>query len=195
MRMGVWAYVGLGGQAWALPFGYIPILNRGTMPENLQPSNVQRSNAETLFPVTTESGEETQTLGAQLAAELDAGAVLALYGDLGTGKTHLVKGIAQGLGLNPSAVRSPTFTILHTYEQGRLPLYHFDAYRVQTPDEFVELGFEEYVHGDGVTCIEWADRVASLLPPHTLHLTLNHVDPQRRRLTLRSSEVNEEADS
>ena len=156
------------------------------MPEDVQSSNVQRSNAEALFPVTSESVEETYALGARLAKTLDAGAVLALYGDLGTGKTHLVKGIAKGLGLDPATVRSPTFTILHTYDEGRRPLHHFDAYRVQTPDEFVELGFEEYVHGDGITCIEWADRVEDLLPPHTLHLTLSHVDAQRRRIDVRS---------
>jgi tRNA threonylcarbamoyladenosine biosynthesis protein TsaE len=152
---------------------------------NVQRSTSQRSKAEALFPSTTESVEETQALGTQLAETLDAGAVLALYGDLGTGKTHLVKGIADGLGLSPSTVRSPTFTILHTYDEGRVPLHHFDAYRVQTPDEFVELGFEEYVHGNGITCIEWADRIAPLLPPHTLHLSFTHVAPHRRRIALR----------
>jgi tRNA threonylcarbamoyladenosine biosynthesis protein TsaE len=152
---------------------------------NAQRSTFHRSTVEALVPVTTESVEETQALGARLAETLDAGAVLALCGDLGTGKTHLVKGLAEGLGIPPSTVRSPTFTILHTYEEGRRPLYHFDAYRVQTPDEFVELGFEEYVHGEGITCIEWADRVASLLPPHTLYLTLTHVDAHRRRIALR----------
>lgn len=147
-------------------------------------SNVHRSTAEALFPVTTDSVEETTALGAQLAEQLSAGAVVALYGDLGTGKTHLVKGIAKGLGVDPATVRSPTFTILHTYDEGDRPLYHFDAYRVQTPDEFVELGFEDYVHGPGLTVIEWADRVEALLPPETLHLTLTHVAPQQRRLTL-----------
>jgi tRNA threonylcarbamoyladenosine biosynthesis protein TsaE len=153
---------------------------------NVQRSASQRSNAEALFPATTESVEETQALGAQLAETLDAGGVLALYGDLGTGKTHLVKGVAEGLGLPPSTVRSPTFTILHTYDEGRRPLHHFDAYRVQSPDEFVELGFEEYVYGNGITCIEWADRIASLLPPHALHLSLTHVAAHRRRIALRT---------
>jgi tRNA threonylcarbamoyladenosine biosynthesis protein TsaE len=152
-------------------------------------SNVQRSNAETLFPVTTESVEETTTLGARLAKQLPSGTVVALYGDLGTGKTHLVKGIAEGLGLDPATVRSPTFTILHTYDDGDGPLHHFDAYRVQTPDEFVELGFEEYVHGPGLTVIEWADRVEALLPPDTLRLQLHHVAPQQRRITLRSDDA------
>jgi tRNA threonylcarbamoyladenosine biosynthesis protein TsaE len=157
------------------------------VPENAQPSNVQRStpqcaNAEALVPVTTESVDETCALGRRLADVLDAGAVVALYGDLGTGKTHLVKGLAEGLGISPSTVRSPTFTILHTYTDGRCPLHHFDAYRVQTPDEFVELGFEEYVHADGITCIEWADRVEALLPPDTLRLRLSHVGPHQRRI-------------
>jgi tRNA threonylcarbamoyladenosine biosynthesis protein TsaE len=140
-----------------------------------------------LLPTTTDSPAETQSLGTALGDRLDPGAVLALYGELGTGKTHLVKGIAQALGLSPSAVRSPTFTILHTYEEGRRPLHHFDAYRVQTPDEFVELGFEEYVADpSGLTCIEWADRVETLLPPSALRLELTHVAPQRRRIALRA---------
>ena len=141
-----------------------------------------------LFPVTTESPDETRALGRTLADRLAPGSVVALYGDLGTGKTHLVKGIADGLGLDPATVRSPTFTILHTYEEGRRSLHHFDAYRVQSPDEFVELGFEEYVNDeDGLTCIEWADRVDALLPPEALRVTLTHEGPTRRRLALRPS--------
>jgi tRNA threonylcarbamoyladenosine biosynthesis protein TsaE len=149
----------------------------------------ERSNAEALFPVTTDSTEATQALGAQLAEHVAPGTVVALYGELGTGKTHLVKGIAEGLGLDPTAVRSPTFTILHTYDDGDRPLHHFDAYRVQTPDEFVELGFEDYVHGPGLTVIEWADRVEALLPPETLRLDLTHVASQRRRITLRPDDT------
>ncbi len=148
-------------------------------------ADLPRSHVSSLLPTTTTSGAETQALGTRFAEDLPPGAVLALYGDLGSGKTHLVKGIANGLGISPPSVRSPTFTILHTYEDGRLPLYHFDAYRVQSTDEFVELGFEEYVFGNGITCIEWADRVEPLLPPHTLHLTLKHVSADRRRIALR----------
>lgn len=137
-----------------------------------------------LLPRTTASTEETMALGARSAALLDPGVVLALYGDLGSGKTHFVKGIAEGLGVSPAEVRSPTFTILSVYDDGERPLYHFDAYRVQNPDEFVELGFEEYVHGDGITCIEWADRVPDLLPPNTTHLQFHHVAPSERQITL-----------
>jgi tRNA threonylcarbamoyladenosine biosynthesis protein TsaE len=149
-------------------------------------------NLHTLLPATTESVDETHTLGVRLVEVLDAGAVLGLHGDLGTGKTHLVKGIADGLGIPPTTVRSPTFTILHTYNEGRRPLHHFDAYRVQTPDEFVELGFEEYVHGAGITCIEWADRVESLLPPNTIHLTLTHLDANRRHIARRTADATPE---
>ncbi len=141
-----------------------------------------------LLPRTTVSVKETMKLGARIAAGLNSGAVLALYGDLGSGKTHFVKGIARGLNLSPAKVRSPTFTILSVYDEGDCPLYHFDAYRVQNPDEFVELGFEEYVHGDGIICIEWADRVERLLPPDTIRLTFAHVAPSKRRITLGAPE-------
>jgi len=145
-----------------------------------------------LLPATTASVKETRVLGTELAENLNAGAVIALHGDLGTGKTHLVKGIAEGLGIPPASVRSPTFTILHTYDEGHRPLYHFDAYRVQTSDEFVELGFEEYVHGEGITCIEWADRVESLLPPQTIHFRLSHLDSNRRRIARREANTSSE---
>jgi len=137
-----------------------------------------------LFPCTTTSVEATMTLGARVATVLDSGTVLALYGALGTGKTHFVKGLARGIGTPPAEVRSPTFTLLSVHDEGERPLYHFDAYRVQTPDEFVELGFEEYLHGEGITCIEWADRVEDLLPPDTIHIQLHHVAPSKRRVTL-----------
>ncbi len=136
------------------------------------------------LPRTTDSVNATMALGAHAAQTLSPGSVLALHGDLGSGKTHFVKGVAQGLGLSPAEVRSPTFTILAVHDDGERPLYHFDAYRVQTPDEFVELGFETYVHGDGLTCIEWAGRVAALLPPDTVHLQFHHVAPSTRRVTL-----------
>ena len=136
-----------------------------------------------LFPRTTTSVEATMTLGTRVATMLDPGAVLALYGDLGSGKTHFVKGIAEGFGLPPAEVRSPTFTILSVYDEGERPLYHFDAYRVQNPDEFVELGFEDYVRGEGITCIEWANRVTDLLPPDTIHIQFHHVAPSKRRIT------------
>lgn len=141
-----------------------------------------------LLPVVTTSVEETLALGEALVEVCTPGSILALHGDLGSGKTHLVKGVARGLGISPARVRSPTFTILSTYEEGDVPLYHFDAYRVEDPDEFVELGYQEYMLADGteqtagITCIEWADRVESLLPGDAVHLYFEHVAPTERRI-------------
>jgi len=121
-------------------------------------------------------------VGRALADDLTPGAIVALSGDLGTGKTHLVKGMAEGLGIDPREVRSPTFVILRTYETGRLPLYHFDAYRVGSEDEFVELGYEDYFFGAGVSVVEWPGRVASLIPDDALRLRLSHVSETERRI-------------
>lgn len=137
----------------------------------------------TATAITTSSVEETLSVGRDLAADLTPGTVLALTGDLGSGKTHLVKGIAAGLGLDPASVRSPTFTILHVHEGGRLPLYHFDLYRLQSPDELYELGYEEYVYGAGVTVVEWPERAPDVLPEDTIWLRLTHESPHERTLT------------
>lgn len=145
-------------------------------------ADLEPPNAISFLPAETTSVEETMALGARLAEALEAGAIVALYGDLGAGKTHFVKGMARALGLPPAEVRSPTFTILHAYDGGRLPLYHFDAYRVQRPSEFYELGYEDYFYGDGITCIEWPERVETLIPDHALRLRLTHEGPDRRRI-------------
>ena len=107
---------------------------------------------------------ETHALARQLAADAHAGEVWALVGDLGAGKTHFVQGIAAGLDA-PGPVTSPTFTLVHEYPGGRLPLYHFDFYRLRTADELLALGWEEYADGDGLTVVEWADKFPELLPP------------------------------
>ncbi|PEN13062.1 tRNA (adenosine(37)-N6)-threonylcarbamoyltransferase complex ATPase subunit type 1 TsaE [Longibacter salinarum] len=138
---------------------------------------------ESAFPVTTQSVEETMDLGADLAARLDPGAVVAIDGDLGAGKTHFVKGLARGLGYSEREVRSPTFTIVQVHEGGSMPLYHFDAYRVGSPEEFVDLGFEEYVYGEGVTVVEWPRRVEDLLPDDTIWLRLEHISAEERRIS------------
>ncbi|MDQ7041731.1 MAG: tRNA (adenosine(37)-N6)-threonylcarbamoyltransferase complex ATPase subunit type 1 TsaE [Rhodothermus sp.] len=138
-----------------------------------------------LLPCETDSPEATLTLGRRLAKHLGPGDVVALYGDLGTGKTQLVKGIAAGLGIPETAVSSPTFTLVHEYRGGRLPLYHFDAYRLRTLEEFYDLGYEEYFYGDGVSVVEWADRIEPLLPPHTLRVRLEHLGGDRRRISYR----------
>jgi len=117
------------------------------------------------------NAEATQALGESWAAELTGGEVIALYGVLGAGKTQLVKGIARGLGYSGD-VTSPTFTIVHEYRGGRLPLYHLDLYRLKTESDGIDIGLEEFLPSDGVTVIEWPDRLASILPAETLHWEL-----------------------
>lgn len=113
------------------------------------------------------SPEETMEIGRQLGRRAAAGEVYALDGDLGVGKTVFTKGFAEGLGID-EPVSSPTFTIMQIYEEGRIPLYHFDAYRIEEPEEMEEVGFDEYIDGDGVCLIEWAGRIQELLPPDTI---------------------------
>ena len=112
----------------------------------------------------TSSAEETFALGKQFGQAAAAGEVYALIGDLGVGKTVFTQGFAAGLGIT-EPVNSPTFTILQIYEGGRLPLYHFDVYRIEDPEEMFEVGFDEYLYGQGVCLVEWADLVAEELPP------------------------------
>jgi tRNA threonylcarbamoyladenosine biosynthesis protein TsaE len=134
-----------------------------------------------LLPLETASVAETMRLGERLAEHLQPGDIVALYGDLGAGKTHLVKGIARALGVDEAAVSSPTFTIVQEYA-GAVPIYHIDAYRVETPDEFYELGYEDYFYGDGLCLIEWPSRIESLLPDDALRLRLTHQGGDRRRI-------------
>ncbi len=114
--------------------------------------------------LTSDSVEETIKIGVKLASKLKKGACIALIGDLGSGKTVLTKGIAEGLGVkNPRYVNSPTFVIIKEYK-GRLPLYHFDLYRLNKSTILDAESYEEYFYGDGVTVIEWADKIRPLLP-------------------------------
>jgi len=110
-----------------------------------------------------------------------AGDVLALTGDLGAGKTQFVKGLASGLGVNAD-VTSPTFTLIHEYRGGRLPLYHIDCYRLETLDELLAIGVDEYLRSDGVTAIEWADKFAELLPPDAQWLRFHVLENDAREI-------------
>src|ERR1700722_13129554 len=114
---------------------------------------------------------ETLEFGGRLARELQRGDVIALSGELGAGKTALVKGIARGLGITMD-VTSPTFTLIHEYGGGRLPLFHVDLYRLDSVPQALAVGIEDYLGGPGVTVIEWAERIASLLPPHTTRIQI-----------------------
>ncbi len=127
------------------------------------------------------SAEETIALGRTTAATLRRGDVLALCGDLGAGKTHFVKGLAAGFGAQ-TGVTSPTFTLIHEYPGGRLPLYHFDFYRLEDEDEALKIGLDEYLDGDGVSVIEWADKFPALLPPHTRWLRFTHREDGTREI-------------
>lgn len=119
----------------------------------------------------TNSPEETFALGKALAEKASAGDVFTLNGDLGVGKTVFTQGFGAGLGIK-EPINSPTFTILQVYDEGRLPLYHFDVYRIGDPDEMDEIGFEEYVYGDGVTLIEWANLIEDILPKKLTEVTI-----------------------
>ncbi|MCE9610377.1 MAG: tRNA (adenosine(37)-N6)-threonylcarbamoyltransferase complex ATPase subunit type 1 TsaE [Chthoniobacter sp.] len=127
------------------------------------------------------SPAETIAHGQALAATLRRGDVLALSGDLGAGKTHFVKGLAAGLG-TAASVTSPTFTLLHEYPGGRLPLYHFDLYRLDDADEALRIGLDEYLYGDGVCVIEWAEKFPALLPPYTRWLRFIHREDGTREI-------------
>jgi len=116
---------------------------------------------------------ETRGFGIDLAGKLKAGDVIALIGELGTGKTALTKYIAEGLSVREE-VTSPTFTLINEYRSGTLPLYHFDAYRLSKPEEMYELGYEEYFFGDGVAVVEWADKVEEFIPSESTTIRITY---------------------
>ncbi len=119
----------------------------------------------------TYSPEETYSIGEQLGREAAAGQVYTLIGDLGVGKTVFTQGVAAGLGI-AGPVNSPTFTIMQVYEEGRLPFYHFDVYRIGDVEEMEEIGYEDCFYGDGVCLVEWADLIEEILPRHYVRITI-----------------------
>ncbi|MBF0479622.1 MAG: tRNA (adenosine(37)-N6)-threonylcarbamoyltransferase complex ATPase subunit type 1 TsaE [Candidatus Omnitrophica bacterium] len=123
----------------------------------------------------THSPDETIVLGAKLAKELKPGSIICLFGDLGAGKTTLVKGFAKGLRLKADDVHSPTFTLLNIYEgKGRRTLYHFDLYRLAESSEIELLGYEEFLYGQGLSVIEWPERLGQLMPKEYIRIELSH---------------------
>lgn len=121
--------------------------------------------------IESKSPEETFQLGMELARNAVPGQVFTLTGDLGVGKTVFTQGFAKGLGIE-EPVSSPTFTIVQVYESGRLPFYHFDVYRIGDVEEMDEIGFDDYVMGDGVSLIEWANLIEEILPEHRFEVTI-----------------------
>jgi tRNA threonylcarbamoyladenosine biosynthesis protein TsaE len=128
------------------------------------------------------SPAQTQALGERLGRRLQPGSVVACIGLLGAGKTCFLQGLCRGLGV-PSGVTSPTFVLVNQYH-GRLPIYHLDAYRTETLTELIDIGVEELLHGDGVTVIEWADKLLPLLPPHTITVAISGLGDEPRRITV-----------
>ncbi|HYW35553.1 MAG TPA: tRNA (adenosine(37)-N6)-threonylcarbamoyltransferase complex ATPase subunit type 1 TsaE [Balneolaceae bacterium] len=132
------------------------------------------------------SEQDTIAFGRKLAKKLSVGDVVGLQGELGTGKTHLVKGIAEAFGIEQATVHSPTFSLIHEYK-GRLPVYHFDCYRLESSREALEIGAEEYFYGEGVCVIEWPERIKSILPPGTIWIELISTGSQTRQFNIKKS--------
>ena len=121
--------------------------------------------------IESHSAEETALLGEKIGREAAPGDVYTLIGDLGVGKTVLTQGIAKGLGIE-EPICSPTFTIVQVYEEGRMPFYHFDVYRIADIEEMDEIGYEDYFYGEGLTMIEWANLIEEILPPVYHQITI-----------------------
>ena len=139
------------------------------------------------FRYTAANEPSTDQLGQMLAGVLLPGTVVALVGTLGAGKTRLVQAIAAALGVPHAEVTSPTFVLVNEYLEGRMPVYHFDSYRLRDDDEFLELGPDEYFDGDGITFVEWADRVANCLPPDYVRIEIDVTGETSREFQIASS--------
>ena len=131
----------------------------------------------------THSPEETRAFGRRLAEQLLPGDVLLFYGNMGAGKSEMTRGIAEGLGVS-GPVTSPSFTILNVYDDGRVPLYHFDWYRLESAEELYEMGMDEYLGGDGVAVVEWPTQCPEAIPDTHLAVTLKPVGESDREITL-----------
>jgi len=152
----------------------------------------------------TQSADGTLCFGRALGTRLTAGDVLCITGDLGAGKTLLAQGVAAGLGITEE-VTSPTFTLMQVYETGRFPIYHFDLYRLDDPMDLYNIGFEEYVGGDGVALIEWADKFTADMPERCLWVEISRgsvateriisLQPKGERYRRLGEELKESADS
>jgi tRNA threonylcarbamoyladenosine biosynthesis protein TsaE len=120
----------------------------------------------------SQSAAQTERIAADLAEKLGGGECIALYGEMGAGKTQFVRGLVRALGGSPSAVSSPTFVLLNIYDSGRLKVFHLDAYRISGAEDFEAIGFEELLEQRGIVVVEWAQRVEQLLPSHRIDVRL-----------------------
>jgi len=149
-----------------------------------QPAARHSATSSLPWKLVSTSHRHTDRLGQAIGLALRGGETIALYGSLGTGKTALVRGIAQGLGASPMAISSPTFVVIHEYYQGRLPLAHVDLYRIRSPRELESTGLSEYFSGQTVTAIEWADKGLAALPQDRIEIALNHRGTRSRTIQL-----------
>ena len=133
----------------------------------------------------TENPEETIRFAARLGKLMKKGDIVCFFGDLGSGKTTFIKGIAQGLNINPSEVNSPTFVLMNNY-RGKLPVFHFDLYRLENINEISAIGYDEFIYDDGVSVIEWADRLNDHLPEEYLKVELKHKELNKRIIVISS---------
>ncbi len=139
------------------------------------------------YSIISNGVRETINIGRRIAKSLMPGDIICLFGELGSGKTVLTKGIAQGLGVQKNKIISPSFVLIRIHTQGRLPLYHFDLYRLKAPRDILGLGYEEYLYDTGVTVIEWADRLKYLLPGEHLKIKLSVKGKEKRLLEFSAS--------
>jgi len=140
-----------------------------------------------MFQFTANDERDTERLGAALAEVLPPGTVVGLIGTLGAGKTRLVQAVAAALGVPTGSVTSPTFLLVNEYTGGRMPVYHFDTYRLKDEDEFLALGPDEYFESDGITFVEWADRVRERLPAERLEVALEVAGETQRFISIRGT--------
>lgn len=145
------------------------------------------------MPLVVRSEEETERLGQAIARTVVPGTVIALIGGLGAGKTRLSRAIAEALGVDPDVIASPTFVLIHEYE-GRMPVYHFDVYRLKSAAEFEDLGLADYWNGGGLCVVEWADKVPDLIPAEAWTIAIEpaaELGPSARRVHIDPPEVRE----
>jgi len=138
--------------------------------------------------IISSSWEQTFNVGKELAAKLNPGDVIAFHGDLGAGKTVFVRGLAEGLGLD-ARVTSPTFTIVNEYD-GKIPLFHFDMYRLSGSDELFEIGWEDYLSRGGICAVEWSEITEDAFPENTINIHIKKIDDNSREITI---DIQEEA--
>lgn len=139
--------------------------------------------------ILSKSPRETKEIAGKLGRTLKKGDVVALIGELGSGKTCFTQGLMKGLGVKVNKITSPSFVLINEY-RGRLPVYHFDIYRLNNIQEVVDLGYEEYFYGNGVTIIEWADKIEELLPKKCIMVNLKVVSENERKISIRNRDGN-----